>query len=76
MNNLQELALRIKQTTKNKGITLKQLLDDCNLNINYISDISKGKNATILNISKIADYLGCSIDYLMGRTDNPDSHKK
>ncbi|MFR7908916.1 MAG: helix-turn-helix domain-containing protein [Oscillospiraceae bacterium] len=76
MNDLQELALRIKQTTKNKGITLKQLLDACNLNINYISDISRGKNATILNISKIATYLDCSIDYLLGRTDNPDSHKK
>ena len=76
MTDLQELAVRIKQTTKNKGITLKQLLDACNLNINYISDISRGKNATILNISKIATYLDCSIDYLMGRTDNPDSHKK
>ena len=76
MNDLQELALRIKQTTKNKGITLKQLLYACNLNINYISDISRGKNATILNISKIATYLDCSIDYLLGRTDNPDSHKK
>ena len=76
MNDLQELALRIKQTTKNKGITLKQLLDACNLDRNYISDISRGKSATILNISKIATYLDCSIDYLLGRTDNPDSHKK
>ena len=25
---------------------------------------------------KIADYFNVSIDYLMGRTDNPDSHKK
>lgn len=25
---------------------------------------------------KIADYFDCSIDYLLGRTDNPDSHKE
>ncbi len=24
---------------------------------------------------KIADYLDCSVDYLLGRTDNPNSHK-
>lgn len=24
---------------------------------------------------KIADYLGCSVDYLLGRTDNPEINK-
>ena len=24
------------------------------------------------NLAKIADYLGCSVDYLLGRTDNPN----
>lgn len=24
----------------------------------------------------IADYLDCSVDYLLGRTDNPDVHKQ
>ena len=76
MQELQEMALRIKLTTKRKGITLKKMLEACNLNINYISELSKGKKATILNIYKIADYLDCSVDYLLGRTDNPDSHKK
>ena len=28
------------------------------------------------NLARIADYLDCSIDYLMGRTDDPDLHKK
>ncbi len=26
-------------------------------------------------LAKIADYLDCSIDYLMGHTDNPDINK-
>ena len=35
-------------------------------------------DATLPNgetLIKIADYLDCSVDYLLGRTDNPDSHK-
>ena len=27
------------------------------------------------NLAKIADYLDCSVDYLLGRTVNPQSHK-
>ncbi len=30
---------------------------------------------TYINLVKIADYLGCSLDYLLDRTDNFDSHK-
>lgn len=37
-----------------------------------ISDWKSGKSAPNLEaISKIADYLNCSVDYLLGRTDNP-----
>lgn len=39
---------------------------------------TKWKNGTIPNgetLARIADYLDCSVDYLLGRTDNPQSHK-
>ena len=36
---------------------------------NPTSDISSG------NLAKIADYLDCSVDYLLGRTDNPEVNK-
>lgn len=39
---------------------------------------TKWKNGSIPNgeaLAKIADYLDCSVDYLLGRTDNPNSHK-
>lgn len=37
-----------------------------------ISDWKSGKSApNIEAITKIADYLGCSVDYLLGRTDDP-----
>ena len=28
-----------------------------------------------LNFARIADYLDCSVDYLLGRTDNPDINR-
>lgn len=27
------------------------------------------------NLAKIADYLDCSVDYLLGRTDNPEINR-
>ena len=71
----QDIARRIKLTAKLKKITMKQLLSECGLNINAVSEFSKGKNLSCISLARIADYLDCSIDYLMGRTDNPDINK-
>ncbi|MCI8388121.1 MAG: helix-turn-helix transcriptional regulator [Clostridiales bacterium] len=72
MNDSQNIANRIKATAKSKNISLKIMLADCNLGINLISHLSKGQAVSYINIAKIAEYLGCSVDYLLGRTDNPD----
>ena len=72
----QEIAERIKNCAKSKNIKLKCMLSDCNLGINTISQFSKGKELSCISLAKIADCLDCSIDYLMGRTDDPDLHKK
>lgn len=40
--------------------------------------LTKWKNGTIPSgemLIKIADYLDCSVDYLLGRTDNPQINK-
>lgn len=71
MNNPQQIAFQIKQSAKEKNITVKQLLESCGLNINTISELSKGKQISYVNFAKIADYLAVSVDYLLGRTDNP-----
>ena len=39
---------------------------------------TKWKNGSIPNgeaLTKIADYLDCSVDYLLGRTDNPEVNR-
>jgi transcriptional regulator with XRE-family HTH domain len=66
MYNQQEMVLRIKETAKERKIPINTLLDECNLNIKYISDLQKGNDATISDVYKIAEYLNVSVDYLLG----------
>ncbi|MBD5111843.1 MAG: helix-turn-helix domain-containing protein [Ruminococcaceae bacterium] len=54
-----------------RKITLKQLGDNIGASTGNISDWKSGRATPgIEALTKIADYLGCSTDYLLGRTDN------
>lgn len=66
-------AERIKLIAKTKGIVLKNMLEECGLNKNTLSSmLSRGSWLQANNLALIADYLECSVDYLLGRTDNPE----
>ena len=67
----QEIANRIKLALKSKNIKMKQMTVDLNIGINAISEFSKGKQLSCISLARIADYLNCSVDYLLGRTDDP-----
>ena len=71
----QEIAFRIKSRAKAKKIAMKTMLSDCDMNINAISEFSKGKQLSCISLARIADYLDCSVDYLLGRTDNPEVNR-
>ncbi len=75
MYNSQKIADRIKLQAKTKKITIKDLLANCELGINAISHLAKGQTMAYISLAKIADYLDCSVDYLLGRTDNPEINK-
>jgi len=70
MYNIQTVSERIKLDARQQGIKLKEMLENCGLNVNFISQMSDRTGAFAL--AKIADYLNCSVDYLLGRTDNPN----
>lgn len=73
MHNSQEVAKVIKCLAKSKKIAIGKMLSECNLSINTLSSMQSGGYYPRLEaISKIADYFGCSIDYLLGRTDSPE----
>lgn len=69
------LAERIKAYSKVKKIALKVLFEECGLGRNTMANLTSGRSIAHDSLAKIADYLDCSVDYLLGRTDNPDSHK-
>ena len=77
MYNSQEMVLRIKQIAKIKGISILEMQEKCGLGRNAISQAAKSQEGMkSKNLYAIADYLDCSVDYLFGRTDDPNSHKK
>lgn len=62
---------RIKQLCKDKTINMENMLLDCSLGVNAIRQISDTKGMASFSLAKIADYLDCSVDYLLGRTNDP-----
>ena len=75
MNNL-DVSNRIKILCKQKKMPIKILLEHTNINRNFIYDLERKEIAPAADkLEHIADYLDCSVDYLLGRTDNPISHK-
>lgn len=63
-----EIAGRIKDTAREKNISVKKLLEDVGLGFNTMSNM-KTSMPRVDNLSKIADYLNVSVDYLLGNTD-------
>lgn len=56
------------------GITERELEVLCGLSRLAIAKWEKG-SAFIENVQKVADYFDVSVDFLIGKTDNPKSHK-
>ncbi len=74
MKNIQ-IATIIKQLCKSKNITVKFLLEQCNINKGFMYELEKrGKVPSIDKLELIADYLNVSVDYLLGRTDIENSN--
>lgn len=68
------IAERIKLLAKNKKVPIKNMLKDIGLGFNTMSNM-KTSTPKADNLAKIADYLDCSVDYLLGRTDKPEVNK-
>lgn len=75
MYTAQTTISRIQAEIKSKGYTQKAVLLECGLSENSLKQMKDKQGIASFNLAKIADYLDCSIDYLLGRTDNSNSHK-
>ena len=75
MNNI-FTSSRIKERCKQMKISVKALLEATDINRNFIYDLEHKEVAPAADkLERIADHLDCSVDYLLGRTDNPEVNK-
>ncbi len=66
-----KVAGAIKSVAKSRGIQLKNMWLELGLNKSTLSNMYKGSMLNGDSLARIADYLNCSVDYLLGRTDEP-----
>lgn len=69
------IAQNIKHLCKTNAISVAALLHACNISKSLIYDLEKrDKTPSADKLLSIADYFGCSVDYLLGRTTDIQSH--
>ena len=61
-----DVADRIKEVAKLRGMTVKQVLERASLGRNMMT-MMRTSMPKADNLAKIADVLGCSVDYLLER---------
>lgn len=71
MYNSKNIATRIKDLAKRKNIKLNDMFEKIGLGKNTMANF-KTSMPKADNLAKIADFLNCSVDYLLGRTENPN----
>ncbi len=68
--------MRLREIRKSRGIPQLRLAMDLNMNQNTISRYETGEREPgISDLIKIADYFDVSIDYLVGRGNEPKGWK-
>ena len=67
---------RLKEIRKKRKISQLKLAIDLDLNQNSISRYeNEQREADYKTLILFADYFGVSVDYLLGRTENPDMNR-
>ena len=69
MFDLPLLETRTVELAQNQGLSKNKLLQNANLSKGLFDRIKQGQVPSIDKIQAIAEYLNCSVDYLLGRTD-------
>ena len=70
-------ALRLKELRISKSLTQKAVGEVVGVKPQVINDMEHGRCKTSLDRAiALADYFNVSLDYLVGRTDDPTIHRK
>lgn len=74
---MNEIGLRIINLREKKNWSQRELARRVNLNASVMNRIESGERPIKdFEIDKIASVLDTTSDYLLGRTDSPDPHKR
>lgn len=67
---------RFREIIQSHDITPYRIAKDTGISQGLMAEYNRGeKIPTVNNLIRIADYLDCSVDYLLGRTDNPEVNR-
>lgn len=69
--NLEFLISSIETLCKQKSISVKSALEECGLKRVVVDNMKKGSVPSVDKIYTLANFFGVSVDYLLGRTDEP-----
>ena len=70
------MEFRLKKLRKTRNISQLKLALDLNMNQNSISRYETGeREADYATLIRLADYFNVSIDYLLERTNNPQTNR-
>lgn len=67
MYNAQSVVENIQAALKNSGVSQKRMLSDCGISENALNQMNDKRGMSSFYLARIADYLGVSVDYLLGR---------
>lgn len=69
-----ELGDKLKKIRTEKHITLRQVQNDTGINFSNLAQIERKEHSANSETLKIlANYYNVSVDYLLGKTDNPNA---
>ena len=69
-------SVRIKTLRVENNLTQKQLAEILSIQPNSVQRLEYGTaRASLDTLTALADYFNVSIDYLVGRTDNPEVNR-
>ena len=68
-------AEKIRMLRKEKKLTQAEVAKEVGLSARGYQDLELGAKPGFDNLLHIADFYGVSVDWLMGRTDNPHAHR-
>ena len=72
--DIERMIETVDLLAKERGSSRNKLLLACGIK-SYVDNLQKGRLPKVDTVSKLADYLDVSVDYLLGRTDNPEVNR-